>query len=219
MKNLLLFVFVFYNVLAAFAQSRIEYQGVSIQSGDMFFVVNQRMGLSGAINRVTQQNEAAAFDHVGMLEVDGGTIYALHASAFRGSIREPLDSLLKKDYTDKTSFVIYRVHDTLQYSVPEAINRAKNMLGKPYNLSYVVNDSSYYCSDFVEQSYRHVNLFELEPMTFINPDTGLPDTYWVRFYERLGMEVPEGKLGCNPNGLAAHEGLHRVGTFTGKRNN
>lgn len=217
MRNLLLLVFVFYNVLFGFAQQSMEYQGVSIRSGDMFFVVNQRMGLSGAINRVTQQSEEAAFDHVGMLEVAGDTVYALHASAFRGSIREPLDSLLKKDYTDKTSFVIYRVNDTLQNSTSEAINRAKEMLGKPYNLSYVVNDTSYYCSDFVEQAYRHINLFKLEPMTFINPDTGQPDAYWARFYERLGMEVPEGKLGCNPNGLAANPRLERVGVFVGKK--
>jgi len=40
-------------------------------------------------------------------------------------------------------------------------------------------------------------------MTFINPKTRKIDDFWISFYKKQNLEVPEGQPGCNPNGLAA----------------
>jgi hypothetical protein len=47
-------------------------------------------------------------------------------------------------------------------------------------------------------------------MTFINPKTGKTDDFWINFYQQKNMEVPEGKLGCNPNGLAGSDKLIKI---------
>ena len=44
-------------------------------------------------------------------------------------------------------------------------------------------------------------------MTFINPKTGKTDDFWFEILSRKNLEVPEGKMGCNPNGLAGSEKL------------
>ena len=48
-------------------------------------------------------------------------------------------------------------------------------------------------------------------MTFKDPKTGTFPTAWVEYYQKFGIEIPEGKPGCNPNGLAASEKLERLG--------
>lgn len=212
MKFTLLFLFITFQAFV-FGQEPLSYRGVALYSGDLVFVGAQREHLSGAINRVTQRTADVSFDHVGLIELAEGQPYVLHATGSKGSVREPLDSLLKRGEQKETTFVVYRVSEVFRAAIPEAIERARSMLGKPYNWSYVLNDTSYYCSDFVERAFRPVSLFSLEPMTFVNPQTGKVDDFWLVFYEKLGIEMPEGKLGCNPNGLAANEHVQRIGVF------
>lgn len=195
----------------AFSQDQVSYLGQNLQNGDLIFVGAQKENLSGAINRVTQKTENASFDHVGIIEIKGDSLLIIHASTQKGSVREPLDSLVFRKNSTPKQFAIYRLNDSYQSSIDQAINTSKTLLGKPYNWSYVLNDSSLYCSDFVERAFRHASIFQLEPMTFKNPETGNTDEFWIDFYKKLNMEVPEGKLGCNPNGLASNPKLIFIG--------
>lgn len=209
--------FCLFFAVAAAAQRQVPYQNLSLQTGDLIFVGEKKEQLSGAINRVTQREINVSFDHVGILEVEEEVVYILHASTEKGSVREPLDSLVSRARTKDKQLVVYRLSDDVQASIPEAIATAKIWLGKPYNWTYVLNDSSLYCSDYVERAFRHAGLFRLEPMTFVNPETGQTDAYWKEFYKKLDMEVPEGLPGCNPNGLAASEHLRKVGELVRSR--
>ena len=47
-------------------------------------------------------------------------------------------------------------------------------------------------------------------MTFINPNTKTTDEYWIEFYQSKNTEVPEGKLGCNPNGISKSDKIYKV---------
>ncbi|WP_111672750.1 YiiX/YebB-like N1pC/P60 family cysteine hydrolase [Algoriphagus litoralis] len=205
-----LYLFLFF-VLPAHAQEKVSFYNLRIQTGDLIFVGAKQDQLSGAINRVTQREENASFDHVGIIEVSETGIYILHASPEKGSVREPLDSLVNQSKSKNKKLAVYRLAKEVQPSISGAIISAKTLLGKPYNWSYVLNDTSLYCSDFVERAFRDAKIFELEPMTFKDPKTGEIDTYWAEFYTKLGMEVPEGKAGCNPNGLAGSRHLVRLG--------
>lgn len=194
------------------AQNSVFYKGVIIYQGDLLFVGAESKNLSGAINRVTQQTDSISFDHVGLIEINEGVPYILHASSKKGSVKEPLDSLDKEQL-----YVLYRIDHKYDSAIPEAIKKANQMLGKPYNWGYKLNDSSYYCSDFVERAFRHIKLFNLEPMTFKNPKTGNFDEFWISFYTKQGLKIPEGELGCNPNGMASSPKLHRVATLYYKK--
>lgn len=213
MKQVAFFTTFLFYTLCVSAQKGIEYYGTSIQNGDLLFVGAASENLSGAINRVTQRSTSISFDHIGLIEITNGLPYILHATSGKGSVRESLDSLLGNNDTSGRLFTVYRVDSTYQAAIPQAIAQAHAMLGKPYNWSYRLNDSTYYCSDFVERAFRHIRIFELEPMTFKNPKTGEFDDFWVTFYAKEGIEIPEGELGCNPNGMAASPAIRRIGSF------
>lgn len=177
----------------------------------MVFVTAQKENLSGAINRVTQKNETENYDHIGIIEKNKNSVFVLHASPKGGSQKQTLKNFIKNQTEGNAEIYLYRLKPEFQNSIPEAIEKANSLLGKPYNFTYVLNEETLYCSDFMERIFRNYHVFELKPMTFINPKTGKTDDFWFKFYQEKNMEVPEGKLGCNPNGLASSEKLVKIG--------
>lgn len=182
----------------------------SLKNGDLLFVTAQQENLSGAINRVTQTKKTENYDHIGIVEKTKTSIFVLHAAPKGGSQKELLTDFMKNQTENNSEVYVYRLKKDDQNAVPKALEKANSLLGKPYNFTYVLNDETLYCSDFIERIFRENQIFELKPMTFINPKTGKPDDFWVNFYQQKNMEVPEGKLGCNPNGLAGSDKLIKI---------
>lgn len=187
-----------------------SYQTTSLRNGDLLFVTAKETGLSGAINNVTQKQKIASFDHIGILERKGRVISVLHAAPKGGSQKQSLKDFIRDQEEDGQKIVVYRLKPEYQKSIPEALEKANSMLGKPYNFDYILNEGSYYCSDFIERAFRDDHIFTLEPMTFIDPKTGKTNTFWEEFYQNKNLKVPEGELGCNPNGLAGSDKLERI---------
>lgn len=181
-----------------------------LMSGDLVFVTAEKGNLSGAINRVTQKNEAENYDHVGIIEKNNNMYFVLHAAPNGGSQKEKLNNFIKNQTEGNAEVYLYRLKPEFQNSIPDAIKKANSILGKPYNFTYVLNEETLYCSDFIERIFRSSQIFELKPMTFINPKTGKTDDFWIKFYQDKNMEVPEGKLGCNPNGMAGSDKLIKI---------
>lgn len=183
----------------------------NIKNGDLVFVTAQKQNLSGAINRVTQKTETENYDHIGIIEKNRNSVFVLHAAPKGGTQKEILNSFIKNQSEGNSEIYVYRLKPEFQNSIPEAIEKAHSFLGKSYNFTYVLNENTLYCSDFIERIFRDYHIFELKPMSFINPKTGKTDDFWLNFYQEKNMEVPEGKLGCNPNGLAASDKLVKIG--------
>lgn len=183
-----------------------------LKNGDLIFVEAREENLSGAINRVTQKSEVANFDHLGLIEISSHGIFALHASPELGSAKEPLKDFYEKNLETQQEMVIYRLKKEYQSAIPKAIEEAKQMLDKPYNFTYILNEESYYCSDFVERAFRESAVFEHIPMNFKNKE-GEIDSFWISFYEKMQLEVPQDQPGTNPNQLAGSEKLIRLGKF------
>ena len=181
-----------------------------LKNGDLLFVTAKDTGLSGAINNVTQKQKNASFDHIGILEDVGRGFYVLHAAPKGGSQKQKLKDFMKDQADDGQSVIVYRLKPQYKNAIPLAIEKANSMLEKPYNFDYILNESSYYCSDFIERAFRSDHIFTLEPMTFIDPKTGKTNIFWEDFYQKKNLKVPEGEPGCNPNGLAASEKLERI---------
>ena len=182
----------------------------SLKNGDLLFVTAQQENLSGAINRVTQTKKTENYDHIGIVEKTKTSIFVLHAAPKGGSQKELLTDFMKNQTENNSEVYVYRLKKDDQNAVPKALEIANSLLGKPYNFTYVLNDETLYCSDFIERIFRENQIFELKPMTFINPKTGKTDDFWINFYQQKNMEVPEGKLGCNPNGLAGSDKLIKI---------
>jgi hypothetical protein len=181
-----------------------------VKNGDLLFVTAKDSGLSGAINNVTQKEKNASFDHIGIVEKVNGSYFVLHASPKRGSDKQKLKDFVKDQQNDGQNIVVYRLKPKYQSVIPEAITKGNLMLGKPYNFNYILNEDSYYCSDFIERIFRKDHIFTLEPMTFIDPKTGKTNEFWQKFYQEKNLKVPEGELGCNPNGLAGSSKIERI---------
>lgn len=179
-----------------------------LENGSLLFVSANNQALSQAIDRVTNRTKNANYSHVALVEKVGANFWVIHASAKNGVERISLHQFMKQSKNRNVD--VYALKTEFEKSIPKAIETSKTMLGKPYNFSYVLNDSSFYCSDFIERCFAADTIFHLELMTFVNPTTKQIDSVWTAYYQKLGVQVPEGKLGCNPNGLANSTKLHFV---------
>ncbi|WP_185144803.1 YiiX/YebB-like N1pC/P60 family cysteine hydrolase [Elizabethkingia sp. JS20170427COW] len=188
---------------------------VTLRNGDLLLVPAAASSLSGAIDRVTQTAKETHYSHIALLEKDSiGDFFVLHAGSRNGSERLSLADFFKYEAQKGVDISVYRLKSKYQSSIPAAIHEAKKWLGRPYNYSYILSDQKLYCSDFVQRSFAKDSIFTLEPMTFINPQTGKTDKAWEEFYSKQNLEIPEGKPGCNPNGLAASPKVRKVGKIS-----
>lgn len=208
MKQILSFIVVFFTGFGLLLAR--ETPKVQLKPGDILFREAVTESLSEAIDKVTQTSAETHFSHVGLVDRHKGRLVVLHASPDGGSCRISITEFLHpKDKAVKV--IAYRLSKTWQKTIPAALKAAREMLGKPYNFTYVMNDSSYYCSDFVYRAFAFDSIFTLNPMTFKDPSTGQFFPTWIEYYRKQGIDIPEGKPGCNPNGLAASDKLIRLG--------
>ena len=183
---------------------------IKLQTGDLLFREKSSENISEAIDKVTQTSGETHFSHVGLVEVTDTGIVVLHAYPEGGTCIVSLNEFLHPK-GDSVRVIAYRLKEKWQKTIPAAIQKAHLMLGKPYNFSYVMSDSAHYCSEFIYLAFATDSVFRLEPMTFKDPVTGNFPKAWVEYYQKMGIEIPEGKPGCNPNGLAASEKLEKLG--------
>ena len=196
---------------ALFLFSCKTYNTSILENGDLLFVPAVESGLSGAINNVTQTEKKTSYDHIGILKREKNNIYVLHAAPKGGSQKQKLHTFLKEQTKSGQKIDVYRLKSEYKSSIPNSVSKAETLVGKPYNFNYILDDNSFYCSDFVERAFRENQIFQLEPMTFIDPKTKKTNSYWERFYQEKNLKVPEGEPGCNPNGLAASDKLMKIG--------
>jgi hypothetical protein len=183
---------------------------IKLQTGDLLFREKSSENISKAIDQVTQTCGATHFSHVGLVEVTDAGIVVLHAYPEGGTCMVSLSEFLHPK-GDSVRVIAYRLKTEGQKAIPAAIQKAHSILGKPYNFSYIMSDTAHYCSEFIYLAFAADSVFKLEPMTFKDPATGTFPAAWVEFYQKMGIEIPEGKPGCNPNGLAASEKLEKIG--------
>ena len=110
---------------------------------------------------------------------------------------------------DTVSFNVdlYRIKSIKSNQIENAIAIAKSLIGNPYNTTYILEDKGYYCSEYIYELFKNDSVFTLEPMSFKNSETNTFHKGWITHYKNLGIAIPEGKLGCNPNGMANSNAL------------
>ncbi|WP_075591436.1 YiiX/YebB-like N1pC/P60 family cysteine hydrolase [Labilibacter marinus] len=181
-----------------------------LKNGDILFRGNNNMGLSKAINEVTQTGTNTNYTHMGICCLKGDTMYVIHASAKNGVCMELLTDF---QYPDGDSTFItdsYRIKKELQADITEAINIANILIGMPYDKTYILESPGFYCSEFIYHIFKTDSIFTLNPMTFKNPATADFHQGWVEHYSNLGLDIPEGLPGCNPNEMAMEGSLEFI---------
>jgi cell wall-associated NlpC family hydrolase len=184
-----------------------------LRQGDLIFCGATATPLSQAIDQSTQTSNQTHFDHVGIVEITGDTSWIIHAAPKKGVCRETLSSFVYGD-SNHSELVVYRLRNVTAQRLTLALSEARNHLGAPYKYSYRLKDPGFYCSEFIYFIFKSDSVFLLKPMSFKDSNSGTYIPEWVIHYKKLGIHIPEGELGCNPNGLASSVKLKRMGILT-----
>ena len=150
--------------------------------------------------------------HVAIAEVRGDSTWIIDATIKRGVDRHPLDTFLT-DFTLRDGslpeFFIGRVKGI---DADAAVERAKRYCGRGYDSRFLPDNEELYCSELVQLSYLSASgeqVFDSEPMNFLAPDGTMP-LYWEQLFSILGMDVPQGAPGTNPQRMFSSEKVKKV---------
>ena len=181
-----------------------------LRNGDLVFVglplgYQAETGtVDEAIAAATGQEGVLNLIHVAIAEVDADSIWIIDATIAHEVDRHPLEVFLK-DFTLKDGtypeFIIKRVKGV---DVKAAVERAKTFCGRGYDMYFLAENEELYCSELVQRSFLDAvgnQVFESEPINFCAPDGTMPP-YWDWLFGQLGMEIPQGQPGTNPQRMA-----------------
>jgi hypothetical protein len=169
-----------------------------LQPGDLLFQAGEGgMPMAMAIESAT----GGVFSHVGIL---GESLKDVWEAVPEEGVRNvPLQQFLEEASLDAVGKPYVRV-----YRAPcdweDVLARLKALKGRPYDKAFLPGDDALYCSELVYECYRDSTgkpLFSTIPMTFKGED-GVMVPYWVSHYAELGVAIPEGEPGTNPNDLS-----------------
>ena len=158
-----------------------------------------------AIASSTGEAEGLNLIHVAIAEVEGDSTWIIDATVRHGVDRHPLDTFLT-DFTLKDGsypeFIIKRLKDDKEASA--YVENAKKFIGQPYDVHFLPENDSMYCSELVRDSYIGKDgsyVFESAPMNFKDSNGEFP-LYWQQLFEKLGAPIPQDLPGTNPQDMS-----------------
>jgi hypothetical protein len=181
------------------------------KDGDFVFVSSDSSSFSEAIANVTKSKENRNFSHVGLLHCTDSGIFVIEAVT-KGVCYTPLDTFLCKN--SNSNIQMARLKADYQKYIPQAIAKSLTFVGKKYDFAFDMQNDDYYCSELLYIAFAQTSgdslFFELSPMTFIDKTTNKFHPFWTAYFKERNMEIPEGKLGLNPNGMSLSDKLEWV---------
>lgn len=191
-------------------------QQEGLHTGDLIFVgIPSNSGdgdaMGGAIAAATGEGEMN-YIHVAIAEVAKDGVWIIDATSNRGVDRHPLDTFImdfKLPDGSLPRFDVKRLQDTS--NVAAFVENAKKHIGRPYDFWFLPDNGAYYCSELVRDSYSKDGepIFNDLPMNFLGPDGELPE-YWSKLFAKLGIAVPQGVSGTNPEAMSSEKCLKTV---------
>lgn len=205
-KSLFLFICIY---ALGFAQTNLEdihHLTIPFQAGDMIFQ-DLDCEICDAIELVTQkEGNPYSFSHMALIVEVNGKLMALEAIGNQVKTTEiDVFTQRSKNAEGQCKVVHVRLRKPFSHLNEKAIEFARAKVGKPYDDAFEYGNASYYCSELIYDAYLFANdgqpFFQLRPMTFKQPNSNLYFDAWVDYFKKLDKPIPEGKLGCNPNGI------------------
>lgn len=175
-----------------------------LREGDLLFRDTQNNVISTAIKEVTSSDDEQSFSHVGVLFRENGEWLVLETVPQKGVRIVTLDAFQAPAKGEVVRVFVGRLKKDYPFDLKRLIAYGKAQLGKPYDDGFAWTDESYYCSELVYKMFLYAGqtkAFETKPMTFKGKN-GQTLPAWEMYYQKLGLQIPEGKKGINPNGMA-----------------
>ena len=181
-----------------------------LKQGDLLFQNTGSDTIENAIKSSTATLFYKSYTHVGVAMKKDNKWFVLESIPKQGVILTPLNKFLNRNKTkfNKYQTTVARLENNYNMYISDAITFGLDRINSPYDDFYVWDDSSYYCSELVYKMFSSQSLpkdsmpFSIHPMTF-NDSTGRPMLSWINYYKNLNYEIPEGKIGTNPNLIAS----------------
>ncbi|MEL6660711.1 MAG: YiiX/YebB-like N1pC/P60 family cysteine hydrolase [Bacteroidota bacterium] len=200
---------------------RFDYSSFPLQPGDILFQDSDCGPFCESIEKVTFGVQGSKFSHVGMVIPKGEGKLIVIEAVTAGVVETPLDSFFIRSFDEdhKSKVVVGRMKVEHEGLIPEAINFAKTKLGLAYDDVFDITNNKYYCSELLYESFKHANddepIFQLQAMTYKDPETNSIFPIWVDYFQELKVPVPEGEPGLNPGGMSKSDYIDIV-HFYGK---
>jgi len=182
----------------------------TLHSGDLIFVASENSDFEKSIVEVTKSKEKTLnFTHVGIINVTDSGVFVIEAAPQKGVVYSSFSAF--KDENMNGVLYIGMLKSKYKKHTRDALNRACSHLGKEYDYAFDFENDLYYCSELVYDAYAHASgdprFFETPNMTFKKEGTDEILPYWIEYFEKLNLLVPEGKPGINPTGLSRSDKL------------
>lgn len=178
----------------------------SLKEGDLLFQLGAgESDFSDAISDATALPDSLDFVHVAIFfHNSDGSPSVIEASPQNGVSIVSLDSFILDSpiINGKPGIVVKRL--IIDFPVNSTISNALSHLGETYDWHFLPDNGKMYCSELIYESYLDENgehIFSTVPMNFRAPDGSMPE-FWIKLYNKLGTEIPQGIPGTNPNDLS-----------------
>lgn len=191
------------------------------RTGDLLFQRTASERMSDAIAAATQRDTAVTFTHVGIVEAASDGVFVIEATD-TSVRRTPLADFLARSARrgGKPLAAVGRLRGADDATAERILQRAQARLGLPYDNEFLPDNGKLYCSELVWEccvaADDSTHLLASRPMTFRTPDGELP-AYWAGHFAAMGMPVPEGVAGTNPNDMARDTAVEIVWRYYGDK--
>lgn len=185
-----------------------------MKQGDLIFTQLGRIDID-AIAAVTEGIGGALLNHVGVvIENNWGTfvLEAFHPEVRVTSLQVHLRR--SQDSTGSARYLVQRLKPAYSSLIADAVRYGLAQRDIPYDEVFLTDQAALYCSELVVDMFAHANggtpFFQERPMSFRDKVTGEIHPAWISYYDRFGMEVPDGEPGSNPGDLSKDQRLTLV---------
>lgn len=239
MKNWIVLLSIF--CIACGNHSTKENTEFQLEVGDILFQDLDSSPLCDAIELVTPGYRNANFSHVGII-IEGGIPFNTNSDsrceekyfhninedfkileALAGGVQiTKIDSFLNRSYdvNKNPKVIVGRLKLKNKYTLIDAIPFLRSKIGIGYDDAFIINNNAYYCSELIYEAFKKDSIFQLQPMTFLHPETKDTLSIWKEYYSNLKMEIPQNELGINPGIMSLSDNIeivHIYGTPDGMK--
>jgi hypothetical protein len=175
----------------------------TLQEGDLLFQDLNCGELCDAIEAVTEGVNGKDFSHCAMVVKINDSLKVVEAIGDQVQVNTLKDFFARSgDTASIQNITVGRVLEKYHPVVAKAATKVKEYIGQPYDDVFLMDNNSWYCSELLYAAFKEANdaqdFFELNPMTFKDPNTHAFFPAWVDYYNQLKQDIPEGKPGINP---------------------